>query len=276
MFSISVLISVYKSEKPAYLKRSLDSIWDDQILKPKEIILVEDGLLTAELYEVIENFKNKVGDALKLIVNKTNIGLTKSLNKGIKVATGDYIARMDSDDISLPDRFLKQAEFLEANKEICVVGGYIQEFDNEHVNLNVRRFPLSHEDALDYIYKASPLAHPTVMMRNDIFKKGIKYDEKYRTSQDVALWFTLINAGYRIANLDMITLKFRREGDVFKRRSREKAKNELLIYCKGIRQTYGLLSWKYMYPLARYIFRNMPIPLVKKIYGSSFRNKILE
>lgn len=273
---ISVLMSVYRSEKPAYLDCALRSVWDDQTLRPDEVILIQDGPVGQELSNVINNWKSKLGDQLKLIVNNENIGLTKSLNKGLKIARGKYIARMDSDDKSAPTRFERQKVFLDSNKDVAVIGGYLQEFDNQNENLGVRKYPLTNELILKYIYKASPLAHPTVMMRREIFDNGLSYDERYRTSQDIALWYDVLNAGYKIGNLDEVTIYFRRDGDVFKRRSKEKAKNEFKIYINGIRRIYGLVSWRYAYPLARYIFRMMPTSVIAKVYGSKLRTKMLQ
>lgn len=273
---ISVLMSVYRSEKPTYLDRALRSVWDDQTLRPDEIVLIQDGPVGQELADVISNWSTKLGSKFKLLKNVQNIGLTKSLNRGLKTAKGKYIARMDSDDISAPTRFEKQKEYLDTHPDVSVVGGYLQEFDAQNENLGVRKYPLTNEMVLKYIYKASPLAHPTVMMRREIFDNGLNYDERFRTSQDIALWYDVLNAGYKIGNLDVVTIYFRREGDVFKRRSKEKAKNEFKIYINGIRRIYGIISWRYAYPLARYIFRMMPTSVVAKIYGSTLRTKILQ
>lgn len=269
-------MSVYKSEKPEYLDLALRSVWTDQSLKPAEIILVEDGPIGKELHDIIDNWKNVLKEKFILIVNETNLGLTKSLNKAINKASGEYLARMDSDDISVPNRFELQKKFLDENKEISVVGGFVQEFDSNHQNLGIRHFPSSEKDIVKYIHKASPLAHPTVMMRKDIFRKGLSYNEKYKTSQDIALWFDVLKLGYKIGNVKHVTLYFRREGDVFKRRSRQKAKNELIIYLRGIYSIDGVFTWRYIYPLARFIFRLMPVSIVKYIYGSGLREKIVE
>lgn len=274
--TISVLMSVYNSEKPAFLDESMKSIWSDQTVKPDEIILVEDGPLNSSLKQVIEKWNGVIGDKLNILINQQNLGLTKSLNKGLKLAKGNYIARMDSDDISMPRRFQLQKEFLDSHPEVAIVGGSLQEFDSTDDNLGVRHYPKTNEDVLRYVYKASPLAHPTVMMRREIFDNGLRYDEKYRTSQDIALWFDALYAGYKIANLGEITIKFRRDGDVFKRRSRLKAKNELKIYMHGIRRLYGLVTWRYFYPIARYCFRMMPVSFVRYIYGSNLRTKLLK
>ena len=274
--TISVLMAVYFSEEAAFLEASIRSVWTGQTLKPDEIVLVEDGLLGQELQEVITLWKEQLGERLVIVKNEKNLGLTKSLNKGLKVASGDLIARMDSDDISDPRRFERQVTFLESHPDIDIVGGSLQEFDEEHPNLRDRHYPLTHEEVIKYICKACPLAHPTVMMRRTIFDNGLRYNEKYRMSQDIALWFDTILAGYKIANVPEVTFYFRSEGNVFKRRSRAKAWNEFTIYMKGIYKMSGLFTMKYRYPIARFVFRLMPSSLVKKIYQSKLRLKLLE
>ena len=273
--SISVLMSVYQSEAPQYLDRALQSIWTDQTLKPNEVILIQDGKLGNELLAVISKWQNILKDKLIIHCNKENLGLTKSLNIGLTYATGKYIARMDSDDISHPQRFEKQVSFLNDHPEVSVVGGSLQEFNADNICLNVRHYPHNDAEVLKYIYKASPLAHPTVMIRRSLFTSGLRYNEKYRTSQDIALWFDALCAGFQIANIDDVTIYFRRENDVFKRRSREKAFNEFNIYISGIYRLYGLLTWKYIYPISRLCFRLLPVSAVKWIYDSKFR-KILQ
>ena len=274
--TISVLMSVYQSERGAFLDRSLQSVWDDQTRKPEQIVLVEDGPLTKELYAVIGKWKERVGEVLTLCVNKENLGLTKSLNKGLEAATGDLIARSDSDDISAPQRFEIQERFFLEHPDVDIIGGSMQEFDDENDCLNVRHYPLTHEEACRYIVKACPLAHPSVMMRRRIFEGGLQYDERYRMSQDIKLWFDAILAGYRLSNVPDICLYFRQQGDVFRRRSRVKAWNEFKIYMNGIYRMHGLFTLAYRYPIARYVFRNLPPSLVKRIYGSGMRKKVLE
>lgn len=272
---ISVLISVYKSEKGAYLNDALKSVWVDQSHKPDEVILIEDGPLTDDLYAVIKEWKDTMADCLVIVKNETNIGLTKSLNKGIDIAKYDVIARMDSDDKSHPQRFERQIAFLESHPEISVIGGSIQEFNDDNDCIGIRHYPSTHIDVLNYIYKASPLAHPAVMIRKSVFDGGIRYNEEYRTSQDLALWFDLISQGYQLANLEDVVLYFRHDGDIYKRRGREKAKKELKIYLNGIKRTYGFFTPKYAYPLMRYLFRLTPTSVKRFIYNSSLREKLL-
>lgn len=274
--TISVLMGVSPSEDANNLDHAIQSIWTDQTLKPTQVILVKDGALGNDLEHVISKWENIISDRILIISNKQNIGLTKSLNIGIKQATGDYIARMDSDDISMPYRFEHQVKFLENHPDIVIVGGHLQEFNSDNENLGIRKYPLDNSSILKYIHKACPLAHPAVMMRRKIFENGIHYDERYRTCQDIALWFDVLVAGYKIANLDEVTIKFRRDGSIYKRRNREKGKYELRIYSSGIKRLYGLCTIKYIYPVARYLFRMMPERVVKAVYGSKFRTLLLQ
>lgn len=274
--TISVIMSVYKTEEPKFFEEALKSIWDDQTRKPEQIVLVEDGPLTDELSAVITHWKEKLGDILCICKNETNLGLTKSLNVALQHVKTDLVARMDSDDRSDAKRFERQEAYFESHPDVDIVGGALQEFDEKNDCLNVRNYPLTHEEAIKYIMKASPLAHPAVMMRMKMFHEGLRYDERYRMSQDIQLWFDAIMKGYHIGNIPEVVLYFRRAGDVFKRRSRVKAKNEFKIYMNGIYRMHGLWTTAYRYPIARYIFRNLPTPIVKWIYGSKLRNQVLK
>lgn len=274
--TLSVIISVYQTENPKYFEEALKSVWDDQTRKPEQIVLVEDGPLTEGLYNVVNAWKKKLGDVLYVCQNEKNLGLTKSLNIALDHVSSDLVARMDSDDRSDAMRFERQVAFLESHPDVDIVGGALQEFDEKHDCLNIRQYPKTHEEVKKYIMKACPLAHPSVMMRMKIFRDGLRYDERYRMSQDIQLWFDAILKGYHIGNIPEVVLYFRRAGDVFKRRSRVKAKNEFKIYMNGIYRMHGLWTTAYRYPIARYIFRNLPTPIVKWIYGSRLRTKVLK
>lgn len=274
--TISVLMSVYGKEQPQYLDAALRSVWDKQTLKPQQIILIEDGPLPESLASTIDDWKARLGSTLVVHQNPTNLGLTKSLNIGLQYVNSDAVARMDSDDLSAPERFALQVQFLDEHPDTDIVGGSMQEFNATEENLNVRHYPLTHAEVLRTIYKASPLAHPTVMMRTRIFAGGLRYDERFRTSQDIALWFDAICRGYKIGNVPETTLFFRRDDEVFRRRSRAKAWNEFRIYMSGVRRLYGLFSPKYIFPISRLAFRLMPVWAVKRIYGSNIRKLVVE
>lgn len=277
MSDISILMSVYKSENPAFLNKALQSVWDDQSLKPDKIVLVQDGPVGDELIKVLNQWKERLGGNLCLLKNEINIGLTKSLIKGLSLITTKYVARMDSDDISLPERLLKQFTFLEENPKISVVGCDIQEFSAKNDNMGIRRFPRNTEDAKNNIYKANPLAHPAVMMRKSMFNEGISYNPNYRTTQDLALWFDVLAAGYEVANLNDVLLKFRREDEIYHRRANWRDSwLELKIHERGIYKLYGLSPIKSIFPIARFAIRLLPGCVIKYIYNGKLRKTIVE
>lgn len=276
-FKISVLMSVYKSEKADYLDRALKSIYTDQTMKPDEIILVQDGPIGEDLCNIIKKWKAELSDKMIILVNETNIGLTRSLIRGIGSAQGKYIARMDTDDVALPHRFQMQFEYMERHLDIDVLGGAIQEFNSESENLGVRSYPLNNEDSVAYIHKGSPVAHPAAMIRKRMFEEGVMYNSTYRTTQDLALWFDVLASGHKIANLPDIILKFRREKNVYRRRANMvDSKMELNIHLKGIRKLFGFSPIKCIYPLARYSIRLLPNPILKLLYDSNLRRIIMK
>lgn len=272
--TLSVLMSTYIKEKPHYLDEALDSIWSNQTRKPDQIVLVEDGLLTKELYAIIKKWKEFIGDKLTIISNKQNKGLALALNDGIEVCTGDFIARMDSDDIAMPNRFELEERFLLEHPNTDIIGGALQEFNDYNSLDKIRQYPQTVQEIRNSIHKASPLGHPTVMFRKSFFDAGHRYNNKYYICEDVTLWFEALASGAVINNIPDIVLKFRRNDSMMKRRGKQKAWSEFLAYTHGIYMLDGIFTLKYIYPLARLIFRLMPTYFIKHIYNSNFRNKI--
>ena len=257
---VSVVMSVYNSEQ--YLPEAIESILK-QTFRDFEFLIIDDFSPDSSL-KIIIDYSNK-DNRIKYFYNKENLGLTKNLNKLINISHGKFIARMDADDISTPDRFEKQLEFLRKNPGIMVLGSYVQEINSQYI-IN---FPLNNEAAKKCIVKSSPLGHPTVMMRKEIFDKDLLYPEKYRTNQDLALWFEVLNKGYKIANLPEVLLYYRRTSDTYHKRH-NKAFNEFQIFFKGIWKLYGL-SINLVFPFLRFIIRFMPVAVIKIIYKSKLR-----
>lgn len=272
--TIAVLMSVYKSEKADRLDRCMRSIWNDQMLKPNQVILVEDGPLPDELHKVIAVWKERLQGVLDVLVNEENLGLTKSLNKGLKVVKTDLIARMDTDDQSTPLRFEVQEKFMREHPEIDVLGGAYNIMDDKGVVQYAKYFKHSHEEMMQQICWRCPLSHPTVMMRTSMFKeKGLKYDERFRNSQDIALWVDAVQAGCKFANSDDIVLNFTEDNDVYKRRGKVRAMNEYKSFARAAKRLYGKYSWRRILPVMRYCFRRMPVKSIGFIYHSKwFKN----
>ena len=267
---LSVLMCVYRKNEPRHFRSALSSVWTDQIRKPDQIVLVKDGPLSAELEHEISEFKRLCLARIDIVSLAENQGITKALNEGIPVCSGDLIARMDADDIALPERFRTQIEFMSQNPEIDVLGGGLQEFDDHSECLFTRFYPTNHQAIVQTIHKGSPFAHPTVVFRRRIFDDGFRYNQFYRTSQDIELWFRLIEGSYLFANLPSVLVRFRIDENFAARRSKQKAMNEFKIYWNGIIQMHGW-NWRLGFPILRLAFRYAPKQLTKIVYFSGVR-----
>lgn len=167
--AFSVLISVYQREKPQYLEQALESLLE-QTLLPTEVVIVEDGPLTDELYAVIEAFKTRFAATVSVVLPR-NVGLGLALNHGLKECHYPIVARMDSDDICKPRRFEKQLEILRTHKEIDVVGSWIDEFLGTKENIiSTRKVPETHQEILHF---ADTVVH-SIILRSYFVRKQLK------------------------------------------------------------------------------------------------------
>lgn len=262
---ISVLLSLFAKENPNYFHLSMKSIWDDQVRKPDQIVLVEDGPITDELEIVIKEWQQKLGNLLTVVKLERNQGLAIALNEGAKYCTGDFIARMDTDDISLPNRFKAQEEYLEKHKDIVLLGGGMIEFNEQEGEFPPRIMPLTLNDIKAAICKTSPFVHPSVFIKRTLFDRGLTYNPKCKRNQDAELWFRIIAAGYNVANIQDIIIKFRKDPFLYKKRKKS-ANSEFKIFMHGIYLIYGPFTYKYVYPIIHYIFRLLPSKLSTYIY----------
>ncbi len=174
----TVLMSVYWKDRPEWLRESLDSIFS-QTLCPKEVVLVEDGALGDELESVIRFYKEKY-DFTKVIKIEQNVGLGRALNEGLKYCSNDIVARMDSDDIAMPERMARQLEVFDRCSDIDVVSCWIDEFMGDKSNIvSTKSLPENHEAIEKYAKRRCPVNHPAVMFRKspEMYKRrgGIRY-----------------------------------------------------------------------------------------------------
>ena len=177
---VSVVMSTYKTKKE-FLDESIKSILT-QTYSNIEFIIICDGSI--DDYNYIQN--KYTDNRIRLIFHKENQGLPKSLNEGITIARGEYIARMDSDDIAIDDRLQSQVSYMERNNDVEMCGMYAKCFGSE--NRKARVFFTKPEE-LEILSLYYPVfIHPTVMFRKSFFNKGIYYNENYLCSQDMELW----------------------------------------------------------------------------------------
>ena len=169
----TVLISVYHRENPLFFEEALNSVYN-QTLQPDEVLIVKDGKLTEELDTVVDNFKSKYPSITNTLQLEKNVGLGLALKEGVKNSKYDIIARMDSDDICVEDRFEKQIKYLEKNPQVSVLGSWIEEFDtNTGKTTSIRKVKLKHDGIVKNGKIKNPMNHVTVVFRKlDIVKAG--------------------------------------------------------------------------------------------------------
>ena len=208
----SVLMSLYKKEKPEYLRLALDSMLNQTVV-PDEIVLVEDGPLTDELYNVLDDYP-----MLKRIKNETNLGLGLALNVGLKECRNELVARMDTDDCSKPERCEKQlGRFLE-KPYLAIVGSHIDEFIGDPSNVISQRIvPVTSEEIYEFAKKRSAFNHPAVMYSKTSVLENNGYANLKR-NQDVDLFGRMQFKGYKAENIDEALLWFRSSDELAKRR----------------------------------------------------------
>lgn len=186
---VTVVMSVYNGE--AHIHEAIGSILG-QTMTDWEFLIVDDGS-TDDTATILKHYASN-GCRFKILKNTNNIGLTKSLNRGIKLARGKYIARQDADDKSLPERLEKQVQFLETNADYFLIGTDYEIID-EHSNIIGKPeipVPINNHEIKAAINKYNTFVHSFVMFRNDVSRIGYFYDTGYKYSQDYELWTRIL------------------------------------------------------------------------------------
>jgi O104-antigen biosynthesis beta-1,3-galactosyltransferase len=203
---LSVLMSVYHKESPAFLRQSLDSL-TAQTIQVDEIVIVKDGPLGNELDCAIDSHRGKL--PITPVQLHENVGLGLALREGLIHCRGELVARMDSDDVCVPDRFEKQLPFLHQHPDVDVVGGAIAEFHSDCSKIeSVRRMPSTAEQLNRLARFRNPLNHMTVMFRKASVLAAGNY-QGYAGFEDYELWVRMLMRGQRFCNLDDVLVYVR-------------------------------------------------------------------
>ncbi|MDE6250280.1 MAG: glycosyltransferase [Alphaproteobacteria bacterium] len=197
---LSVLMPAYNAEK--YIAAAIESILS-QTFTDFEFIIINDGS-TDNTAKIIQEYANR-DTRIKFIDNKQNQGLIAVLNQGLDLCQGEYIARMDSDDIALPERFARQVKYMDDNPNVAAVGTWAHAFGDRNQEM---KYPRTVR-LLDLLAYGSLVAHPTVMLRTSVLRENnIYYNPIYQHAEDFGLWATLLQYG-EIHNIQEVLLKYR-------------------------------------------------------------------
>lgn len=230
-------MSVYNDEK--YLKKSIDSIMN-QTFKKFEFIIINDGSTDTTL-DILKMYSDP---RIKIITNTQQIGLSKSLNKGLQLAKGEYIARQDGDDISSPKRLEKQVAFLEARPECGLVGSWSYVIDAENKIMDKQMFFTGHNDIATMLLTENQFVHSSVMFKKDCIDKLGGYNEELKYAQDYDLWLRIAEY-YKVANISEFLQYWRYEkhGISFDKREEQK-RYACLIRDKFLQRVAKKKEWQ--------------------------------
>ena len=213
----SVLMSVYYKEKPEWLAYSIESMLN-QTVKPNEFVLVEDGPLTEELDKVIDEFVKKNPKLFKIVKIKENGGLGPALQLGVTECSNEFIARMDSDDYSKPDRIEKQFKIFEEHPELGLVGTNVEEFEDNIDNVNCHVIlPEKHDDIYKFSKTRCPFRHPSLLYKKSAVLKAGNY-RKFYLCEDYDIYVRMLQTGCLCYNIQEPLVYMRIGKDFYKRR----------------------------------------------------------
>lgn len=237
----SVLMSVYHKETAEYLRTSMDSILT-QTVPADDFVLVCDGPLEADLDRVIGQMQDAFGKTLQVIRLKENRGLGNALNVGIRYCKNELIARMDSDDISYPDRCERQLEVFATHPELDIVSGTVEEFSGTTDQIEARRIlPKTQDEILRFVKKRNPFNHPCVMYRKSAVERFGGYRDFYLL-EDYDLWIRMLCGGCQGYNLQQPLLWMRAGSSMYRRRSGWKyAKSQIALF--RFMRSIGLIGY---------------------------------
>jgi glycosyltransferase involved in cell wall biosynthesis len=194
---LAVLMPVY-NEKEEYLRKSIESVLE-QTFADFEFIIIDDGSTESKCVQVLDEYARK-DPRIRLIHNQKNLGLTKTLNKGLSLAKGEFVARLDSDDFSQTERLKKQLEFMDANPDCVLCGTWVHLVDEKDKIVGEKKSPASYETIKKGIIGHNFFTHSTWFFRKDVIQKYGGYAEYAVKTEDYDLLLKLIPR-HRVANL---------------------------------------------------------------------------
>lgn len=249
-YKFSVIMSVYKNDNPEQLRTALHSVIH-QTLPPNEIVVVVDGPIPSALDQVLKDIALEY-NALNVYYQPINKGLGAALNIATSKAQYNYLARMDSDDISVPQRFEWQMKVFREQKDVSVVGGMITEFVNDPSNVVAKRIlPLEDKGIKRFMRSRCGVNHVTVIMKKEALLKAGSYQNTF-LQEDYYLWGRMMLANIVFCNVPQVVVNVRSGADQFSRRG-------------------GLTYYKDVLGLNKWFYKNKLISLPRLLFNCGVR-----
>ena len=258
---ISVVMATF-NEPPAYLIKTIESILNQTYSKLE--LLIADDSKSRETIDTIDKYA-ALDKRVKVIRKAEKMGFVKALNIALKESKGEFIARMDGDDVAYLDRFEKQISYLAAFPKVDVLGGAIDIIDANDNVVSHRNYPHSGCKMVLWMTFRDPVAHPTIVMRRRVVEDGNYYDESMNKGcEDTEMWLRLRRKGYTIDNVENSVLKYRIAVDMADKRARDNWPN-IIARKKNISLKYFIFDIVSI--IIMLIITYMPKSLVTKAYN---------
>ena len=255
-----ILMSAYKGDEPGAFRRAIASIPD-----LSKLILVADGPLRPE----VEAFLSDAG--IVFHAHPVNRGLAYSLNRCLAIGMAEpgvgYFIRMDADDTTHPERFVRMTAFMDTHPGVDICGSFYHEMDEQERVFRSKRFPVDHADMVRILPFGSPICHASACFRRSFFEKAGIYsiEPRHNLVEDIELWFRAVAKGAVFANIPEFLYNVRVSSGFYRRRSLRKSLNELRVYVRGI-LALGFPIWRLAFPVARFLLRLAPAPIQRFAY----------
>lgn len=262
-----VALAVYHGDVVSWVLSSIESVCN-QSYEDFCLVIVIDGQVDRAMLDALLTLA-KASEFIVLLQNEANAGLSASMNNVITWSAPyhpRYFVRMDADDVAHPQRLEKQIAFMDANPHVHVLGTALNEINEQGVKVGSRVMPCEHEDIVRLLPRRCSLNHPTVVIRYKLFEEGIRYDDGLDNTQDYFLWVNLVAKGYRLANLNLRLLDFRRVNDFYKRRGFSKSINEFRARLYAMKTLRKFTPFNIFYAFAVLLLRLLPSQVVKLAY----------
>ncbi len=252
----SVLISVYKNDNPDDFRVAIESVTIQQTVKPDEVFIYVDGPVPKALANMIKQLEEEI-PTIFVHWEVKNKGLGKALQYGMEHVKYELVARMDADDISVPDRFECQLRMFEEDQNLSVASGHVVDFIDSLENIRGKRLvPIGSDTCMQYLKKRDAVNHPAVMFRKSEVLRAGNYQDWY-LNEDSYLWLRMYLIGCKFNNIDKILVYMRSGERQYMRRGGWKYfKSEAGL--QKLRLKYGIIS------LPRYVF-NMTVHFTVKV-----------
>lgn len=271
---VAVLMTLHRADPLDQFDRALASVERQRFTGEIRTYLCVDGAVP-ESHETW--LAANAARFHRVIRNRDSIGLARALNRLFDMLDDEELVfRMDGDDISLPDRFAKQARMMRRQPELAVIGCQAEDIDDDDRVIGPRPFPVSAAATRRALARLSPVLHPTFCIRRAVLRDpGLRYPDAY-LCEDLAFLVTLAERGHAIANHPEVLFQWRTGTDFFaRRRDWRRGWTELRWYLRALRATGRPWSPAALYPVARFALRLLPLRLIRVLYRSGLRDRVL-